>query len=156
MKQQFTTADDGFASTDKKASIKVFGITATVKAASDETGGAYCVIESRLPAHYRLVEPHWHAKKSETFYVIEGALTFTCNDQTFIAQSGSYVVVPPRTVHVYWNSTAAPVTFLTISAPSGLECYLAELAEVFAERAYEPALAAEIAKRYDQFLDANF
>ena len=59
--------------------------------------------------------------------------------------------VPPQTVHVYWNSTASPVTFLTFSSPGGLEAYLAELAEAFDNRPYDAELAAQIATRYDQF-----
>lgn len=136
---------------DSGRTLTVFGTSVAIKASSEETEGSYCVLETTFPPHYRMVLPHWHDKKSESFYVIDGALTFTVDDQTFIAQRGSFVLVPPQTVHVYWNSTASPVTFLTISAPGGLEAYLAELAEVFDNRPYEATLAAQIATRYDQF-----
>ena len=152
MKEQLTSFHGRAITTQTPDTLTVFGMTAVIKAASSQTGGAFCVVESTLPPHYRMVLPHWHADKHETFYVIDGALTFTRDDQTFIAQRGSFVLVPPRTVHVYWNSTTAPVTFLTFSAPGGLECYLAELATVFADRPYDAILAAEIATRYDQFL----
>lgn len=154
MKELLGPYHTGSVNSQSRSVIHVFGMTATVKAAGADTGGAFCAIESTLPPHYRMVLPHWHADKHETFYVIDGALTFTRDDQTFIAQRGSYVLVPPRTVHVYWNSTAAPVTFLTFSAPSGLECYLAELAARFAEQPYDATLVAEIATRYDQFSPA--
>lgn len=155
MKELLASFTSGSVASQNRQVIHVFGMTATVKASGADTAGAFCVIESTLPPHYRLVLPHWHTHKTEAFYVIDGALTFTRDDQTFIAQCGSFVLVPPRTVHLYWNSTAAPVTFLTFSTPGGLELYLAELATAFAERPYDAALAAAIATRYDQFSPAE-
>lgn len=134
-----------------KDRFSVFGASVHVKASSAETAGSYCVIETTFPPHHRLVLPHWHDKKSESFYVLDGALTFTVDDQTFIAQRGSFVLVPPRVVHFYWNSTASPVTFLTISAPGGLDLYLSQLADRFTELPFNAKLAAQIAVDYDQF-----
>lgn len=151
MREQLTSFHGRAITNQTPDTLTVFGMTAVIKAASSQTGGAFCVVESTLPAHYRMVLPHWHALKHEAFYVIDGALTFTRDDQTFIVQRGSFVLIPPRIVHVYWNSTAAPVTFLTFSAPGGLECYLAELAARFAEQPYDATLVAEIATHYDQF-----
>jgi quercetin dioxygenase-like cupin family protein len=151
MKERLAPSNGGLVASQTQATIRLFGMTAAIKAASTETGGAFCAVESTLPPHYRMVLPHWHAYKTEAFYVLDGALTFTRDDQTFIAQRGSFVLVPPRIVHVYWNSTAAPVTVLTFSTPGGLDCFLAELAKIFAEQPYDATLAAEIATRYDQF-----
>ena len=151
MRQQSLDGTNRPYRTNTRRTFTVFGTTVAIKASSEETAGSYCVIETTFPPHYRMVLPHWHDKKSESFYVIDGALTFTLDDQTFIVQRGNFVLVPPQTVHVYWNSTASPVTFLTYSSPGGLEAYLAELAKVFDNRPYDPDLAAEIATQYDQF-----
>jgi quercetin dioxygenase-like cupin family protein len=150
MKELFAMHNGRGSTITAKEGIRVFGMTVCIKASSEETDNAFCVVESTLPAHYRMVLPHWHAHKSEAFYVIDGTLTFTREDQTFIVQRGGFVLAPPRTVHVYWNSTTRPVTFLTVSAPGGLDGFLAELAEVFAERPYDATLITEIATRYDQ------
>ena len=151
MRQQSLDGTNRPYRTNTRRTFTVFGTTVAIKASSEETAGSYCVIETTFPPHYRMVLPHWHDKKSESFYVIDGALTFTLDDQTFIVQRGNFVLVPPQAVHVYWNSTASPVTFLTFSSPGGLEGYLAELAKIFDDRPYDADLAAQIATRYDQF-----
>lgn len=151
MKELLTTVTGGYGANRVRETISLWGMTARVKASSAETAGVFCIVESTLPPHYRKVQPHWHAHKSEAFYIIEGALTFTRDDQTFIAQRGSFVLVPPHTVHVYWNSTAAPVTFLTYSTPGGLDCFLAELAALVADGPDDDAGVVAVAAHYDQF-----
>lgn len=155
-KERLTPRADRLIGGQDPRQLRVFDMTLVIKATSAETSGAFCVVESTLPPYYRRVLPHWHVEKYEAFHVMDGALTFTRDEQTFIAQRGSFVLVPPRAVHVYWNSTAAPVTFLTVSAPGGLECYLAELAAAFAGQPYDATRVAEIAARYDQFSPTQF
>jgi quercetin dioxygenase-like cupin family protein len=151
MKELLTASNGGHRAYQTRATISLWGMTARIQASSAETAGAFCIVESTLPPHYRKVQPHWHAHKSEAFYVIDGALTFTRDDQTFIAQCGSFVLVPPHTVHVYWNSTAAPVTFLTYSTPGGLDCFLAELAALVADQPDAAASIVSVAAQYDQY-----
>ncbi|MEZ4867183.1 MAG: cupin domain-containing protein [Caldilineaceae bacterium] len=136
-------------------SFQLWDMTVSIKAAGAETNGLFCIVERTLPPYYRKEAPHWHAATTEAFYVVDGALTFTLDDQTFIAQRGSVVVVSPRTVHLYWNSTASPVTFLTTAAPGGLECLLAELSALFAKHPYEAMRATEVAARYDHYAPAE-
>src|SRR5260221_13980008 len=43
--------------------------------------------------------PHLHREEDETFYVLEGQLTYLLNAQIGIANPGASFYVPPRTIH---------------------------------------------------------
>ncbi|WP_149831113.1 cupin domain-containing protein [Streptomyces tailanensis] len=45
--------------------------------------------------------PHYHAKSSELFYVIDGSLQMLLEDEVVTAEKGSLVVVPPGMPHCF-------------------------------------------------------
>ena len=106
--------------------LSVPGATVTIKAGNSAAGGAIEVFEILVPPHARPSEAHRHEHMTEAFYVLDGALAFTLNDQTFVAQRGSFVLVPAGTVHEYWNPTASPATVLDICMPGGAEAHSRE------------------------------
>ena len=131
--------------------ISFLGATGCIKATQDDTNGGFCLVELVVPPHFRSVTPHWHAKTTEAFYVLEGTLAFTLAEQTFTVTRGGFVVAPPQTIHQFWNPTAAPATLLNLYTPAGFEAYFEELAATFANAAFDSKLANEIAAKYDQF-----
>jgi quercetin dioxygenase-like cupin family protein len=78
-----------------------FGGLATVKASAEQTGGGYVITEQMFPA--RMATPlHSQPDDDETFYVLEGDLTFYLEDgQPLSAPPGSFVHVPAGTAHAY-------------------------------------------------------
>lgn len=131
--------------------LSFFGATGTIKAACAATNGNFGLIEITLPAHYRHGAPHWHAQTTETFYVLDGTLAFTLEEQTFTITRGGSVLAPPRTVHHLWNPTSAPVTLLDFFTPGRFEACFVELAETFAILPFDLQQMIKIAAKHDQF-----
>jgi mannose-6-phosphate isomerase-like protein (cupin superfamily) len=70
------------------------GAPTRVIANAEQTGGAFGLIEQVIPAGSE--SPlHVHHAEDESFYVVEGRITFLCGDQKVHAEAG-----PSSTVHV--------------------------------------------------------
>jgi quercetin dioxygenase-like cupin family protein len=78
-----------------------FGGLATFKASSEQTGGRFSVTEQTFPKG--MATPlHVQPEDDETFYVLEGDLTFYLEDgQPLPASAGSFVHLPAGTAHAY-------------------------------------------------------
>ena len=59
----------------------------TLKVGGDETGGALVLLEALAPPGGE--PPHIHHRKDESFYVLEGELTFEADGQQCTAAPGS-------------------------------------------------------------------
>ena len=76
-----------------------FGGLATVKASAEQTGGRFSISEQMFP--WGMSTPlHFQPEDDETFYVLEGDLTFYLEDGQPLS-AGSFVHVPARTAHAY-------------------------------------------------------
>jgi quercetin dioxygenase-like cupin family protein len=62
--------------------------------------------------------PHIHPRHAETFHVLEGEMTFTVNGTEIHAGAGSWVHVPPRTVHFFAFPGSEDARFLSVHTPS--------------------------------------
>ncbi len=129
----------------------LFGDTYTIKAAGDETGGALAVIEAELAPHSRGTPLHVNTREAESYYVLEGTLTFRLGERTVDAPAGSFVHIPQGVVHTHWNATAAPVKLLGIPAPAGFETFFAALAELMATMPPGPPDPSAIGALYGRF-----
>ena len=78
-----------------------FGGLATFKASSEQTGGRFSITEQTYPGG--MATPlHVQPEDDETFYVLEGDLTFYLEDgQPLSASAGSFVHLPAGTAHAY-------------------------------------------------------
>lgn len=101
-----------------------------VKLSGEQTGGAFSLIEEQLPAG-RSSPFHMHHKEEETFYVLEGELTFFSGSEKIQAQPGSTVFLPRKIPHGFRADTAARILILT--TPAGFEQFVAESGEVATE-----------------------
>jgi quercetin dioxygenase-like cupin family protein len=111
----------------KGASMKIGDTSVTLRTTSEETGGVYTLVESTAPPYFPGLQLHLHKQTTETIYILQGMLAFTLNDETTIVHKSNHVLIPPGTVHRFWNPTAAPATYLTFFSPAGAEQYLALL-----------------------------
>lgn len=78
-----------------------FGSLMTIKASAEQTGGRFSLIELLSPGG--IATPlHVHREDDESFYVLEGELTFYLDDgQAIPAAAGSFVHVPGGDVHAF-------------------------------------------------------
>ena len=99
-----------------------------VLATGEQTGGAYALCEARvLPGGGP--PPHIHHREDESFYVLEGEITFTVNGQKITARAGSFVQGPRGIPHAFKNESHAPARMLIQVAPPGFEEFMAEFAQ---------------------------
>jgi mannose-6-phosphate isomerase-like protein (cupin superfamily) len=62
--------------------------------------------------------PHVHRRHVESFYVLEGELTFTAAGRELPAGAGSWVQVPAGVAHTFTPAGESPVRFLDVHTPS--------------------------------------
>ncbi|MGE5689294.1 MAG: cupin domain-containing protein [Pseudomonadota bacterium] len=61
---------------------------------------------------------HVHRRHVESFYVLQGELTFTAGGRALRAEAGSWVQVPPGVPHTFAFGGSDPVRFLDLHTPS--------------------------------------
>jgi mannose-6-phosphate isomerase-like protein (cupin superfamily) len=61
--------------------------------------------------------PHVHHRHVESFYVLEGEMTFTAGGRELSATAGTWVQVPPGTPHTFAFTGADEVRFLNLHTP---------------------------------------
>ena len=129
----------------ERAGLGVAGMRLVVPTAS--TGGAFAVAEFRGQDGPWTV-PHVHRHMEESFYVLEGTFKFTCGEREIEAGPGAFLLVPRGTRHVF-RAGPGGGALLTIFTPGGLEEMFLELGRLPAGSITDPAVRADIAKRFD-------
>ncbi len=69
----------------------------------------------------RELEQHTHVEEDDSFYILEGEMTFTFGDEEVAAPPGTFVLVPPGVQHGFRNDGATPVRMFNIHAPAGFD-----------------------------------
>ena len=131
--------------------VSVLGDRYTYKAVSEQTRGAYGLVETTAPASSSGPPPHVHPGEDEAFYVLEGDLTVLIADRTISASAGSFAFVPRGTVHTFSNQSASDARFLAIISPAGFERAFEEMADVApsADQAPDMDRLMAIARKYN-------
>jgi mannose-6-phosphate isomerase-like protein (cupin superfamily) len=108
--------------------LSFLGVSIAYKVSSADTNGALALLEYLAPPKFAGPPLHWHKRTSETFYVLEGTLTFRQGDEAFKGDPGAMVYIPAGILHTFSNQEDTPTRFLTFVAPGGFEEYFKELA----------------------------
>ena len=93
---------------------------------SEESDGVVSLIDNTVPANWDGPYLHKH-DFDETFYVIEGELTFQLGDELFRAKAGDIAFAPRGVPHTYANLSATPTRHLIVCTPAGFERYFARM-----------------------------
>jgi mannose-6-phosphate isomerase-like protein (cupin superfamily) len=101
--------------------------TTAVLLRSEQSAGALSVIENAVPARWEGPPLHCH-EFDETFYVLDGELTFQVQDELLTAGPGELVFAPGGVAHTLANGGEAPARYLLVCTPGGFERYFARLA----------------------------
>jgi mannose-6-phosphate isomerase-like protein (cupin superfamily) len=132
---------------------EVHGIGAssvTIKATGVDTGGTFYLGEVLIEPGFPGPPPHVHDELHDMFYVLEGTLAVRVGEETRELGAGSFVCVPPGTVHTFSNPGREPVRLLNFNTPAGWENYMCDLAAATAGgKAPSPEEIGKIAARYD-------
>lgn len=112
------------------------GSLAVVKAGAQDTGGLMSIIEvTEAPG----VEAplHVHHREDESFWILEGDVTFRIGDEQVHARPGDYVFGPRNIPHAYTVGERG-CRMLFILTPGGFENLVREMSEPAATRTLPP------------------
>jgi quercetin dioxygenase-like cupin family protein len=95
------------------------GILWIMLATAEDTNGEYSCIEQLIP---RGAGPgsHVHELADETFYIMEGEMTFFVDDKPIKGTAGSFVAIPRGTKHAF-QIDSDTLRLLNTYVPAGFE-----------------------------------
>jgi mannose-6-phosphate isomerase-like protein (cupin superfamily) len=129
--------------------ITVLGNTLILKAGAADTDGGLMLMEYTVGPGFPDPPAHSHEHTFDMFFVLEGELLMRLGDETVTAPAGSFVLVPPGTVHTFSNPGAEPVRYLSLMTPGGFEQYFRDLQEALGDGPPDPAVLGELMSHYD-------
>jgi mannose-6-phosphate isomerase-like protein (cupin superfamily) len=100
------------------------------KAVAEQDGGDFSLMERTLPPGGRRPPPHRHSNCSEAYFVLDGEVSVTVEDQELTVGPEGFVLVPRGTAHTFGNSTERDARLLVIHAPA-MDRYFACLHELW-------------------------
>jgi quercetin dioxygenase-like cupin family protein len=106
--------------------VGVLGDRSTFKVLSEETGGAYAILEQKIPAGHG-PPLHVHRWETEIFYVLAGEFEFTVADQKILAPAGALVLGPRDIPHTFRNVGVREGTILLTVIPGRFSNYFIEV-----------------------------
>jgi quercetin dioxygenase-like cupin family protein len=108
---------------------KVVGVLrdqSTFKVLSEETGGAYAILEQKIPAGHG-PPLHVHRHETEIFYVLEGQFEIIVGEQKVHAAAGAMVVGPRDIPHTFRNVGPQDARLLLTVIPGRFANYFIEV-----------------------------
>ncbi len=113
-----------------------FGSLAVIKATAADTGGQMTIVEITNPPGF--AGPlHVHYREDESFWLLEGDVTFEVGDTTIAAHAGDYVFGPRDIPHRYTvGDTGCRMLF--IMTPGGFEDLVIAMSEPARSRTLPP------------------
>ncbi|WP_442508200.1 cupin domain-containing protein [Novipirellula sp. SH528] len=100
--------------------IAVVGDVYRFLATGEETDGKYAMWEAIVPPGGG-PPPHIHSREEESFYILEGEITFHVGDERIVATAGTFANMPVGSLHSFKNETDKTARMILSVAPAGLE-----------------------------------
>lgn len=114
--------------------IAVVGEVYRFLATGEDTNGKYATWEAIVPPGGG-PPPHIHSREEESFYILEGEITFQIGDERVVATAGMFANMSVGTPHSFKNESGKPAKMLISVAPAGLEKMFFEVSVPLAEGA---------------------
>jgi quercetin dioxygenase-like cupin family protein len=111
---------------DEGQSVRFFNSKTSIKATSAQTGGAFGFVEQICPPGTESPY-HTHHNEDETFYVVDGQVTFLCGEKVIRATSGAFVFLPRNIPHGF--RVEALTRLLVLITPGGFEQFAVEMGD---------------------------
>ncbi len=128
--------------------ITAGGNSFVVKLGAADTEGRYTIQDETWPTSFK-VGPHYHKEHAETFYMLDGQLSWTVGGETRIIGAGDLVYIPPNTVHSVFVVGSKPAHVLFIYSPGGYEHNEEREREYTAEQLKQPEIQRKLNKASD-------
>ncbi|MES2811521.1 MAG: cupin domain-containing protein [Bacteroidota bacterium] len=107
--------------------LKIAGGEYRIIVSGAQTNGSFAVIEMSVPPGAGPI-PHSHTDFEESFYVLEGEVSFKSENGSYTAQKDSFVSIPKGgIIHNFKNLTNKPAKLLCTVIPAGLDDFFKEV-----------------------------
>jgi mannose-6-phosphate isomerase-like protein (cupin superfamily) len=126
-------------------SIDLGNFTMSLKAGSEETAGAFALLEATEPAEFG-PPMHIHTNCAEAFYVLEGEYRIFVEDREFACPAGSFIYIPQNQRHGFRVGPVASRK-LNVYLPAAMVGYFDELSASIASGEADDRRLNEIAQR---------
>jgi len=119
----------------------------THKLIQPQTSGAFYLFEAEF-------EPetgnglHIHRYEDEVVYVLQGGIEIRLDNKKLQASAGGVVHLPKNIPHALYNPFNAPLKFLTMTVPGGMENFFDELGTAKENGTLDDALHKKISQKY--------
>ena len=100
--------------------VAVVGDVYRFLATGKDTGGRYATWYAIVPPGGG-PPPHIHSREEESFFILDGQITFQVGDQRLVATAGMFANMPIGQLHSFKNETDQPARMIISVAPAGLE-----------------------------------
>ena len=117
---------DAFHSAPGEGEATWFGPNRMIlKATGEQTGGAFGLVESWVPAGSS-PPLHVHHAEDESFYVVAGTVRYVTGGRELLAGPGSFVFLPRDVPHTFVVEGDEDAHLLTLLTPGGFERYFVD------------------------------
>ena len=109
--------------------VGVIGGESTFKVLSEQTGGAYAILEQLVPPGHG-PPLHVHRHETEIFYILEGTFEMRLAEVTIPAPAGTMVVGPRDIPHTFKNVGSSTGKLLLTVIPGRFSNYFLDVDNV--------------------------
>jgi mannose-6-phosphate isomerase-like protein (cupin superfamily) len=124
----------------------------TVKVTAQDTGGTFEVLDEICKPGFQS-RLHLHTKSYQTCYVMEGRGDFLVGEETFHADTGACVHIPPGVAHQV--SSKDGMRMLMVYSPAGIGAMFAAMHALTPEQLMDSELTRRIAAEHDTIVLAD-
>ncbi len=115
------------------------------------TDESYGLVEITSPPKVPGPPPHYHKSEREFFLILKGTLDVMTDGRWQAMPAGSFVELPPDTVHTFINNTAEDVVWITGWRPKGFQRFFEDFGiPADREAASEQSVSDNIVQRVVQ------
>ena len=119
-------------------SVSVVGDTYRIVIGSEQTNGAYALIDMLIPPKGG-PPPHLHVTFQEAYYIIDGEIEMVTKGKKYTATKDSYVNIPFNgPIHKFTNQTDKTAHILCLITPAGMENMFKEIGKQVAANTFLP------------------
>jgi len=110
--------------------LSIAGGTYRIVISGQQTNGSFAVIEMTVPPGAGPAL-HNHPNFEESFYVLEGEVTFQSEMGKYIAQKDAFIAIPKGgLIHGFKNNSTQAARLLCTVIPAGLDDFFIELSKI--------------------------
>lgn len=117
--------------------ISVAGDRVAILLGGADTQQQYTVMEALLPPGGGPPR-HLHHREDETFFVLEGEVTFYVGDTVTVLKKGGFIFAPREIPHYFRNTGTGEAMLLETAFPAGVEMFFAAAGKALPDRNAQP------------------